>query len=89
VRAVITDMHMPGMDGLAFVRVLKQMLPEAKIIVTSGRLDELETVEFKALGVSDMIAKPFTQDKLVKILKTIFTKRTPSESDQTQSQLTT
>jgi len=86
-RVVITDMHMAGMDGLAFVRVLKQMLPETKIIVTSGRLDEFETADFKALGVSDMMAKPFTHEKLVKILQTTFTQQTPSESGHTQPKL--
>ena|SRR5665213_748746 len=87
-RLVITDMHMAGMDGLAFVRVLKQMLPEAKIIVTNGRLDEFETAEFKALGVIDMIAKPFTHEKLVKILQTTFMQQAPSESGHTQPKLT-
>jgi len=84
-RAVITDMHMPRMDGLAFVRVLKYMLPEAKIVVASGSLDERETGEFKAIGVSALIGKPFTQENLVEILKTVFKERTISESDKTQS----
>ena len=73
------------MDGLAFVRVLKYMLPEAKIVVASGSLDERETGEFKAIGVSALIGKPFTQENLVEILKTVFKERTISESDKTQS----
>jgi PAS domain S-box-containing protein len=69
-RMVITDLHMPQMDGLTFVRVLKGRLPGAGIIVISGRLDEREANEFKALGVSALLDKPFTQAKLVEALKT-------------------
>ncbi len=73
-RAVITDLHMPHMDGLAFVRVLKGRLPQVGIIVVSGRLDEREADEFKQLGVHALLDKPFTQEKLVAALKTIFPK---------------
>lgn len=73
-RAVITDLHMPHMDGLAFVRVLKRMLPDIGIIVTSGRMDERAANEFRLLGVSSLLEKPFTQEKLVEALKTVFKK---------------
>jgi CheY-like chemotaxis protein len=69
-RVVITDLHMPHMDGLSFVRVLKHMLPAAGIIVASGRLDERDRGEFKTLGISAVLDKPFTQDDLVVALKT-------------------
>lgn len=72
--AVITDLHMPHMDGLAFVRALKRMMPEVGIIVTSGRLEEREVKEFKSLGVSALLEKPYTQEKLVQALKVVFQK---------------
>lgn len=70
-RAVITDLHMPHMDGLTFVRVLKRMLPEAGIIVASGRLDEADAKQFASLGVTVRLEKPFTQQKLVEALKSV------------------
>ncbi len=73
-RAVITDLHMPHMDGLAFVRALKRMLPDVGIIIASGRLDEREAKEFKSLGINAVLEKPFTQDKLVEALKAVFQK---------------
>jgi len=84
-RAVITDMHMPGMDGPAFVRVLKFMLPEAKIVVASGSLEELESSELKTLGVSAVLGKPFTQESLVATLKTLFAEPTSVGSTDSQS----
>jgi PAS domain S-box-containing protein len=73
-RAVITDLHMPHMDGLSFVRVLKGRLPQAGVIVMSGRVDEPAAGEFKKLGVHAVIEKPFMQEKLVEALKTVFPK---------------
>ncbi|HEY5481371.1 MAG TPA: PAS domain S-box protein, partial [Verrucomicrobiae bacterium] len=73
-RAVITDVHMPHMDGLSFVRVLKGRLPQVGIIVASGRLDEPDENEFKKLGVSALLDKPFSQKELVEALKTVFQK---------------
>ena len=39
-RAVITDLHMPHMDGLAFVKALRDILPDVPVVVASGRVDE-------------------------------------------------
>lgn len=73
-RAVITDLFMPHMDGLSFVRVLKRMAPEAGIIVSSGRLEDREAGEFKALGVRVVLDKPFTQQKLAAALQKVLSK---------------
>jgi hypothetical protein len=73
-RVVITDLHMPNMDGLSFVRVIKGRLPGVGIIVVSGRMEEREENEFKQLGVHAVLQKPFTQAQLVEALKTVFQK---------------
>lgn len=67
--AVITDLHMPYMDGLQFLKAVQHMLPDAGIIVASGQMDEKERSEFRYLGVSGLLDKPFTQEALVKALK--------------------
>jgi CheY-like chemotaxis protein len=68
--AVITDLHMPHMDGLAFVRALRKALPHIPVIVASGRLEPLPAQELKRLGVHVMLEKPFTQEKLAVALQT-------------------
>lgn len=42
-RGVITDLHMPHMDGLTFVRSLRRMLPDVPVIVASGRIEDAES----------------------------------------------
>jgi PAS domain S-box-containing protein len=71
-RAVITDLHMPGLDGVAFVRMLRTTVPEARIVVASGRLEDAAVGELKALEVTAFLDKPFTQEKLEQGLKLVF-----------------
>ncbi len=69
--AVITDQHMPHMDGLAFVRALRRVLPDVPIAVGSGRLDDGMAAQFKGLDVAVRLDKPYSQDKLTGALKTM------------------
>jgi PAS domain S-box-containing protein len=71
-RAVITDLHMPHMDGLAFVRALRRMLPDIPVAVASGRMEEAMAEELKTLGVTCWLTKPFTEPELAETLKTFF-----------------
>ena len=69
-RAVITDMDMPFMDGLAFARTLRRSLPNVPIIVCSGRLHETVATEFQLLGNTVRLDKPFTEMQLAAALRT-------------------
>ncbi len=68
-RAIVTDLHMPHMDGLNFVRSLRRMLPDIPIVVASGRMDVLMAEEFKTLGVTSRLDKPFTEGQLAEALE--------------------
>jgi len=71
-RVVITDQHMPNMDGLAFARVLKAKLPRAGIIVVSGKMDMATGNQFKELGVVAILEKPFNPEQLLATLEASF-----------------
>ena len=68
-KGVITDMNMPHMDGLMFVRALRRILPDVPVVVASGRLDDDVAEEFKALGVTSRLDKPFTEGQLKETMK--------------------
>ena len=76
-RAVITDLHMPQMDGLAFVRALRRTLPDIPVIVASGRLDGGPAKELKRLGVTVLLDKPFTQTMLANALHAVIGPKDP------------
>ena len=74
-RAIITDLHMPHMDGLAFVRALRRMLPEIPVGVASGRMEDTVAAEFKELGVTNRLDKPFTEDQLAEALRNLLARK--------------
>ncbi len=74
-RAVITDLHMPHMDGLAFVRALRRTLPNVPVVVASGRVDEAAASELLRLGVTRRLDKPFTQAQLARELQELLVPR--------------
>lgn len=80
-RLVISDMHMPDMDGLTFVRALRLMMPRTAVIVSSGYLDAAEEDAFRELGVHGFLEKPYTQQTLGRLLGEILPANEPSARD--------
>jgi CheY-like chemotaxis protein len=69
---VITDLHMPHLGGVSFVRVLRNRLPDAGVIVASGLVNDVEREQLFHLGVKQLVAKPFTMEELVEALQALF-----------------
>jgi two-component system NtrC family response regulator len=61
---VITDMKMPGMDGLMVLKSIKERSPETLVIIITafGTVDV--AVEAMKAGAYDYITKPFNRDEL-------------------------
>ena len=68
-RAVITDMEMPQMNGLAFARALREILPNIPLLAISGSLSDKHAAEFLSLGACMTIEKPFTNTTLAEALR--------------------
>ena len=71
IKAVLTDIMMPVMDGAAMMRVLKKLEPNIKVIATSGIDQDAKFDELKALGMKAFIAKPYTADKILTVLRDV------------------
>jgi PAS domain S-box-containing protein len=69
IRAVITDLEMPVMDGMELVHVLRTLNPALAVLVSSGIASEqaLESrrAGLKALGISTILDKPYTAEKIL------------------------
>lgn len=65
---VITDLHMPNMDGLSFVKNLRHLQPSLQVVGCSGKLDQEQSEAFAALGVASILHKPFSQSELEDVL---------------------
>ncbi len=68
---VITDLNMPGMDGLELIKKIRTM-PESKyipIIMLTTESQEDKKQEGKKAGASGWIVKPFTSEQLLAVVK--------------------
>jgi hypothetical protein len=68
--AVITDIVMPQMDGIALIRTLRERRPELPIVAASGMPDSKAEKALEA-GAHTFINKPFTADKLFASLQQV------------------
>ena len=65
---IITDIRMPGVDGLTMLRDIKEIVPQSKIIILTGYRDFDYVHEALKLGASDFILKPTKLEELTAII---------------------
>jgi excisionase family DNA binding protein len=56
---LITDLKMPGVDGLAVIREARRMKPDIPVIIITGFSTEASAIEAVNLGVAGYLTKPF------------------------------
>ena len=65
---IITDIKMPEMDGLTFLREIRKLIPTVKVVIITG-YGEVETyLEAMNLGAIEFLHKPIRFDDLVKVI---------------------
>ncbi len=62
---VITDVRMPGMDGIELLKRLKRENPALSVVVMTGHGDVPLAVEAMKLGAVDFVEKPFEDERLI------------------------
>ncbi len=72
---VITDLKMPGIDGMEVLRTFRKEYPDSIIIMITGFSTVETAVEAMKLGAFDYIPKPFTPDEVSVIVKKAIERR--------------
>jgi two-component system C4-dicarboxylate transport response regulator DctD len=62
---VVTDIHMPAMDGLALMRALRDRQPELPVVVVTGHGTVDTAIQALREGATGMLVKPFTGEELL------------------------
>ncbi|MCL5022533.1 MAG: sigma-54 dependent transcriptional regulator [Nitrospirae bacterium] len=81
VDVVLTDLSMPGMDGIGVLKVVKSESPGADVIIMTAYAKVESAVEAMKKGAYDYIVKPFAMDELSMQLRNLFEKRRLTEEN--------
>lgn len=72
---IISDINMPGINGLEFLRRALAIDPELSVLLLTGHGDISMAVEAMRLGAYDFLEKPFSTDHLLDVVKRAADKR--------------
>ena len=76
--AILLDVMMPGMDGLAVLRKIRDAGHRTPVIMLTARGDEADRVVGLELGADDYVAKPFSPRELLARLRAVVRRADPS-----------
>jgi excisionase family DNA binding protein len=62
---LITDLKMPGMDGLSVIREARRIRPEIAVVIITGYSTEASAIEAINLGVAGYVTKPFRLPRIL------------------------
>lgn len=66
---IISDIKMPGLDGLSLTEYVKQYLPDTKVIIITGYQEFEYAKKAIQLGVCDLVLKPIDNGAMEDIIK--------------------
>lgn len=72
---VITDVRMPGMDGMSFLHKIRELDPDLPVVMITGHGDVAMAVEAIRAGAYDFIEKPCPAERLVEVVRRAMEKR--------------
>ena len=76
---VMTDRTMPGMDGLAFLKVLSERHSSVPVVMISGYGEEKLWGQALQLGAKDYLLKPFKTQDILNVVKRYLTGGNPKK----------
>ena len=85
---VLTDLKMPGMDGLEVLRQARKIAPQAVVLILTGYASMESAVEALREGAYDYLVKPCSADELrLKIVRGLERVRLAKERQQAEEAL--
>jgi two-component system, LuxR family, response regulator FixJ len=82
---VLTDVRMPGIDGMELLRKLNSGARKLPVIVMTGHGDVPLAVEAMKLGALDFLEKPFDDERLIGMIETALAQNETGSKSEAQS----
>jgi DNA-binding NtrC family response regulator len=73
--AIVTDIKMPGMNGLALLAEIRRQRPDTPVLMITGHGEDVLTIQSLRSGAYDFIQKPIDRDYFVASLHRAIEKR--------------
>ncbi|WP_374730693.1 response regulator transcription factor [Aliirhizobium terrae] len=70
VSLLLTDINMPGMNGLELQHILRTRHPDLKIVMMTALRDEVVRRRAMAAGAKELLQKPILADDLIRCIET-------------------
>jgi two-component system, NtrC family, sensor kinase len=64
----VLDVNLPGIDGLAVLRELKKLKPQAEALMLTGQMDLATAIMGMKLGATDYLVKPVPIERLTEAI---------------------
>ena len=82
---IVTDVRMPGIDGIEFLRQLRTGGHTLPVIVMTGHADVALAVQAMKEGAADFIEKPFDDEMLIDAIRSALANRNQAHAAHPQS----
>ena len=79
---VVSDVRMPGIDGIELLKRLKAGNSRFPIVIITGHGDVPLAVEAMKLGAVDFLEKPFEDDRLIGMIEAAIRQGEPAAKDE-------
>jgi|SRR5699024_1273202 len=66
---VTMDITMPEMDGIAALKQIKEINPEARVVMCSAMGQQAMVIDAIQAGAKDFIVKPFQSDRVIEAIE--------------------
>lgn len=87
---ILTDLRMPGLDGLELLRRLREAAPRLPVVMLTGHGDVAQAVQAMRLGAEDFLEKPYDAGHLLSVVdRSLRTARLSAEVSRLQDVVTT
>src|SRR5579872_7465479 len=83
---VVSDVRMPGLDGIELLKRMKSDQSTYPIVIMTGHGDIPLAVEAMKLGAVDFLEKPFEDDRLITMIESAIRQAEPAAKNEAITQ---